>query len=111
LRPSRWSTTKIELHVYKRPDPDHRGVRKPGSRHRLQPDRPAGSRRCLLGGIGKAHGRTEAQVCLRYLVQQDIIVIPKTSRVSAEGECRDLTSRDGAEMKRSRRWPARTATS
>jgi 2,5-diketo-D-gluconate reductase B len=34
----------------------------------------------VLSRIGKAHGRSAAQVCLRYLVQQDIIVIPKTSR-------------------------------
>jgi diketogulonate reductase-like aldo/keto reductase len=34
----------------------------------------------LLLRIGKAHGKTAPQVCLRYLVQQDIIVIPKTSR-------------------------------
>ncbi len=34
----------------------------------------------LLSKIGKAHDKTAAQVCLRYLVQQDIIVIPKTSR-------------------------------
>jgi diketogulonate reductase-like aldo/keto reductase len=34
----------------------------------------------LLSRIGKAHGKSAAQVCLRYLVQQDIIVIPKTSR-------------------------------
>ena len=34
----------------------------------------------VLSRIGKAHGKTAAQVCLRYLVQQDIIVIPKTSR-------------------------------
>ena len=34
----------------------------------------------LLSRLGKAHGKTAAQVCLRYLVQQDIVVIPKTSR-------------------------------
>ena len=34
----------------------------------------------MLSRIGKAHGKTAAQVCLRYLVQQDIVVIPKTSR-------------------------------
>jgi diketogulonate reductase-like aldo/keto reductase len=34
----------------------------------------------LLSRIGKAHGKTAAQVCLRYLVQQSIVVIPKTSR-------------------------------
>jgi diketogulonate reductase-like aldo/keto reductase len=34
----------------------------------------------LLSRIGKAHGKSAAQICLRYLVQQDIVVIPKTSR-------------------------------
>ncbi|MGI8527502.1 MAG: aldo/keto reductase [Pseudolabrys sp.] len=34
----------------------------------------------LLAKIGKAHGKSAAQVCLRWLVQQDIIVIPRTSR-------------------------------
>ena len=34
----------------------------------------------LLARIGKAYGKTAAQVCLRYIVQQDIVVIPKTSR-------------------------------
>jgi 2,5-diketo-D-gluconate reductase B len=34
----------------------------------------------VLSRIGKAHGKTAAQICLRYLAQQDIIVIPKTSR-------------------------------
>jgi len=34
----------------------------------------------LLLRIGKVHGRTATQVCLRYLVQQGIVVIPKTSR-------------------------------
>jgi diketogulonate reductase-like aldo/keto reductase len=34
----------------------------------------------VLSRIGKGHGKTAAQVCLRYLVQQELIVIPKTSR-------------------------------
>jgi diketogulonate reductase-like aldo/keto reductase len=33
-----------------------------------------------LARIGAAHGKTAAQVCLRYLVQQDIAVIPRTSK-------------------------------
>jgi diketogulonate reductase-like aldo/keto reductase len=37
-------------------------------------------RDALLARIGKAHGKTAVQVCLRYLVQQNLIVIPKTSR-------------------------------
>ena len=34
-----------------------------------------------LARIGKAHGKTDAQVSLRYLVQQGIVVIPRTSRL------------------------------
>src|SRR5262249_14254236 len=34
----------------------------------------------LLARIGAAHGKTAAQVCLRYLVQQEIVVIPRTSK-------------------------------
>jgi 2,5-diketo-D-gluconate reductase B len=45
----------------------------PIARGRVQGD-------ALLSRIGKAHGKTAAQVCLRYLVQQDLIVIPRTSR-------------------------------
>ena len=35
----------------------------------------------VLDRIGKLHGKTAAQVCLRYLVQQGIVVIPRTSKV------------------------------
>jgi 2,5-diketo-D-gluconate reductase B len=35
----------------------------------------------VLTRIGQEHGKTAAQVCLRYLVQQDIVVIPRTSKV------------------------------
>jgi 2,5-diketo-D-gluconate reductase B len=35
----------------------------------------------VLNAIGKAHGKTAAQVCLRWLVQQDIVVIPRTAKV------------------------------
>lgn len=34
----------------------------------------------VLSRIGKAHGKTATQVCLRYLVQHNVIVIPRTSR-------------------------------
>jgi len=34
-----------------------------------------------LEKIGKAHGKTAAQVCLRWLIQQGIVVIPRTSRI------------------------------
>ena len=35
----------------------------------------------VLGRIAEAHGKTAAQVSLRWLVQQGIVVIPRTSKV------------------------------
>jgi len=35
----------------------------------------------VLAKIGQAHKKTPAQICLRYLVQQGIVVIPRTSKV------------------------------
>lgn len=35
----------------------------------------------LLKEIGRAHGKTSAQIALKYLVQKNIIVIPKSSKI------------------------------
>jgi diketogulonate reductase-like aldo/keto reductase len=40
----------------------------------------------VLARIGAAHKKTAAQVCLRFLVQQDIVVIPRTSKVERLSE-------------------------
>jgi 2,5-diketo-D-gluconate reductase B len=40
----------------------------------------------VLGRIGQAHGKTAAQVGLRFLVQQGIVVIPRTSRIERLSE-------------------------
>ncbi len=40
----------------------------------------------VLARIGKAHGKTAVQVSLRFLVQQGIAVIPRTSRVERLAE-------------------------
>jgi diketogulonate reductase-like aldo/keto reductase len=34
-----------------------------------------------LAEIGKTHGKSAAQVALRWMVQQDIVVIPRTAKV------------------------------
>jgi 2,5-diketo-D-gluconate reductase B len=54
----------------------------------------------LLARIASAHGKTAGQVALRFLVQQDIIVIPRTSkleRLTENIEIFDFTLSD-AEM-------------
>ena len=38
-------------------------------------------RNALLNRIGATHNKTAAQICLRYLVQQDIVVIPRSSKL------------------------------
>ena len=40
----------------------------------------------VLARIGKAHGKSAAQVSLRYLVQQGIAVIPRTSKIERLAE-------------------------
>jgi diketogulonate reductase-like aldo/keto reductase len=40
----------------------------------------------LLQRIGQAHEKTAAQVCLRWLTQQGIVVIPRTSKVERLAE-------------------------
>ncbi len=39
-----------------------------------------------MARIGAAHKKTAAQICLRYLVQQNIVVIPRTSKVERLAE-------------------------
>ena len=39
-----------------------------------------------LGEIGRAHAKTPAQICLRWLVQQKVVAIPRTSRVERLSE-------------------------
>ena len=39
-----------------------------------------------LARIGATHGKTAAQVCLRWLVQQDVVAIPRTSKVERLSE-------------------------
>jgi diketogulonate reductase-like aldo/keto reductase len=43
-----------------------------------------------LARIGQAHGKTAAQVCLRWLVQQNVSAIPRTSRIERLSENIDI---------------------
>ncbi|MCW5681697.1 MAG: aldo/keto reductase [Xanthobacteraceae bacterium] len=46
----------------------------------------SGSGDPMLAKIGRAHGKSEAQICLRYLVQQGVVVIPRTSKLERLSE-------------------------
>ena len=43
-----------------------------------------------LARIGEVHGKTAAQVCLRWLVQQNASAIPRTSRIERLSENIDI---------------------
>jgi len=55
----------------------------------------------VLERIGKEHGKTASQACLRWLTQQGIVVIPRTSKIERLQENRDILDFDlsDAEMK------------
>lgn len=44
----------------------------------------------VLSKIGKKHNKTNAQIALRYLYQQGIVVIPKTSNINRMKENKDI---------------------
>jgi 2,5-diketo-D-gluconate reductase B len=43
-----------------------------------------------LARIGQTHGKTAAQVCLRWLVQRNVSAIPRTSRIERLSENIDI---------------------
>jgi diketogulonate reductase-like aldo/keto reductase len=43
-----------------------------------------------LAQIGRTYGKTAAQVCLRWLVQQNVCAIPRTSRIERLSENIDV---------------------
>jgi diketogulonate reductase-like aldo/keto reductase len=43
-----------------------------------------------LAEIGRAYGKTPAQVCLRWLVQQGAVAIPRTSKIERLSENIDV---------------------
>ncbi len=77
-------TNQIEWHPYLDQSAVVAATRQHGLvGHRLQPDRarPAAGDAKLDGDRHGAHGKTAGQVCLRFLVQEGAIVIPRTSKV------------------------------
>ncbi len=55
----------------------------------------------VLARIGAAHKKTAAQICLRFLVQQNVVVIPRTGKVERLAENASIFdfSLSAAEMK------------
>src|SRR6195952_1080416 len=83
---------QVEYHPYL----DQTKVREAGARHGMAvvAYSPVAQGRikgdATLARIGQAHGKTAAQVCLRWLVQQNVSAIPRTSKIERLSENIDI---------------------
>ncbi|WP_030277637.1 aldo/keto reductase [Streptomyces sp. NRRL B-24484] len=73
---------QIETHPFFQRDPDHALMREHRIRHQAWGGFAEGRNDLftnpVLAGIGETHGKSVAQVVLRWLIQRDIVTIPKS---------------------------------
>ncbi|MFI6850548.1 aldo/keto reductase [Kitasatospora sp. NBC_00085] len=73
---------QIETHPFFQRNPDHDLMREHGVQHQAWGGFAEGKNDLFthpaLGTIGAAHGKSVAQVVLRWLIQRDIVTIPKS---------------------------------
>lgn len=78
------AVNQIETHVYYQRAPDHRVMNEYGVRHESWGPFAEGRNNMFsdptLAGIGEAHGKSVGQVVLRWLIQREVVVIPKSVR-------------------------------
>ncbi|MDT0267400.1 aldo/keto reductase [Streptomyces sp. DSM 44915] len=88
------AVNQIETHVFFQRTDDHRLMREYGVQHESWGPLSQGGRgffdNPVLADIARAHGRTIAQIALRWLVQQEIVVIPKSVRPDRMAENLDI---------------------
>ncbi|MET9616484.1 aldo/keto reductase [Kitasatospora indigofera] len=76
------AVNQIETHPFFQRGPDHALMREHGVQHQAWGGFAEGRNDLfsdpVLAGIGEAHGRSVAQVVLRWLIQRDIVTIPKS---------------------------------
>ncbi|UED88070.1 aldo/keto reductase [Streptomyces profundus] len=73
---------QIETHPFFQRNPDHTLMREHRVQHQAWGGFAEGKNdlftNAVLAGIGEAHGKSVAQVVLRWLIQSDIVTIPKS---------------------------------
>lgn len=74
---------QIETHIYRQQGAMHKLLTEHGTVHEAWSPLACGQNRFfsdpLLRRIGEAHGKSNAQVGLRFLLQKDVVVIPKST--------------------------------
>lgn len=88
------AVNQIETHVFYQRTDDHRIMRECGVHHESWGPFAEGRNDMFtdptLTSIGAAHGKSVGQVVLRWLIQRDVIVIPKSVRTERMRENFDV---------------------
>lgn len=74
---------QVETHVFQQQRTAHEYMKKYGVQHESWEPFAEGKKSCftnpVLVGIGEKYGKTAAQIALRFLLQSDVVVIPKST--------------------------------
>ncbi|HST92110.1 MAG TPA: aldo/keto reductase, partial [Brevundimonas sp.] len=92
LSPARLITNQVEYHPYLKLSKLKAAARELGSSITAWSPLAQGkiADEETLIEIGRAHGKTPGQVTLRWLIQQDVVAIPRTARISRAEENFDI---------------------
>lgn len=88
------AVNQVEMHVLRQQDRLRALLREAGTQAESWSPLASGKSELLHNGVledvARAHGRTSAQVALRFLYQQDVVVIPRSMRPERMAENRDI---------------------
>lgn len=77
------AVNQVETHVYQQQKTAHEYMKKYGVQHEAWGPFAEGKKNCftnpVLVGIGEKYAKSAAQVALRFLIQSDVVVIPKST--------------------------------
>lgn len=77
------AVNQVETHVFQQQKTAHEYMKKYGVQHEAWGPFAEGKKSCftnpVLVEIGQNHGKTAAQTALRFLIQSDVVVIPKST--------------------------------
>ena len=85
---------QVETHVFQQQKTAHEYMKKYGVQHEAWGPFAEGKKSCftnpVLVEIGQNHGKTAAQTALRFLIQSDVVVIPKSTHKERMAENLDV---------------------
>ena len=89
---------QVETHVFQQQRTAHEYMKKYGVQHEAWGPFAEGKKNCftnpVLVEIGEKYGKTAAQTALRFLIQSDVVVIPKSTHKDLVCDFSGIPSRD-----------------